>query len=507
MSTSSGSSRRQPPVTGGRTAGPDPAEHVNNGEENIYPGYVACYSKGLPHDDTGEVDPEAYRRLLRAVNSADPADFESVPLDPAGARKLTNPQGGLASNADGIDTTSFTAPPAPRLDSPENSGDMAELYWMALTRDVPFDQFDTDPLVASAAADLSRMSDFRGPKENGVVTTRTLFRGDTPQDRIGPYISQFLLRDVQFGTHHYPQRQDTVQPGRDYVTTFPTWLAVQRGLSRGLAPGDRNRTETRYLRTPRDLSHYVHFDADASPFQPFLNAGLILLRDRAPLDANLPYHWSSNQDGFATFGMPHLFDLVTSVAARALRTTWWQKWYVHRRLRPEAVGGRVHAHLTGLHRYDFLDRELLESEAVQRVFDRNQSHLLPQAYPEGAPTHPSYTAGHATVAAAAATVLKAWFDETAPLADPVQADATGTALVPYEGADAGQLTVGGELNKLAANIAVGRNIAGVHYRSDYSASSRLGEALAIEILRRQKSWFNEDHSLTLTRFDGTSVTI
>ncbi|MFD1150704.1 hypothetical protein [Saccharothrix hoggarensis] len=36
-------------------------EHVNNGEEGDYP-YVANYGKGLPHDEVGEVRPEAYRR-------------------------------------------------------------------------------------------------------------------------------------------------------------------------------------------------------------------------------------------------------------------------------------------------------------------------------------------------------------------------------------------------------------------------------------------------------------
>jgi len=32
-------------------------EHVNNGEEGDYP-FVANYSKGLPHDEVGEVEPE-----------------------------------------------------------------------------------------------------------------------------------------------------------------------------------------------------------------------------------------------------------------------------------------------------------------------------------------------------------------------------------------------------------------------------------------------------------------
>ena len=36
----------------------------------------------------------------------------------------------------------------------------------------------------------------------------------------------------------------------------------------------------------------------------------------------------------------------------------------------------------------------------------------------------------------------------------------------------------GELNKLAANISIGRNMAGVHYFSDYYDSLRMGEEIA-----------------------------
>ncbi len=507
MSITPGKPGRQSSATGVGGSGPASIEHLHNGEENSYPNYVSCFHKGLPHDEFGEVDRQAYRRLLRALASGDPEDFERIPLDAAGGRKLVNPQSGMAANADGIDSTLLTLRPAPRLDSAENSAEMAELYWMALARDVPFDRFGEDPTIGAAAAELSGMSDFRGPQIGAAVTPASIFRGDTPGDLVGPYVSQFLFRDVQFGTHRYRQRQDTVQAGRDYVTTYDTWLRIQRGLVRGLAAADRDRANPRYIRTPRDLTHYVHFDADASPFQPFLNAGLILLEQGAPLDANLPYQWSATQDGFGTFGMPHLFDVVTEVATRALRAVWFQKWFVHRRIRPEAVSGRVHNHLTGRRRYDFLDRELLESEAVRRVFARNQSYLLPQAYPEGSPLHPSYGAGHATAAGACVTVLKAWFDETAIMPNPVQPNQDGTELVPYLGSDAGRITVGGELDKLAANIASGRNMAGVHYRSDFSESVRLGETLAIEIMRRQKPWFNENHSLTLTRFDGQSITI
>ena len=57
-------------------------------------------------------------------------------------------------------------------------------------------------------------------------------------------------------------------------------------------------------------------------------------------------------------------------------------------------------------------------------------------------------------------------------------------LLPYTGSDAGQITVGGELNKLAHNVSFGHGIlAGIHWRQDTDVSIRLGEALAISILR------------------------
>ncbi len=63
------------------------------------------------------------------------------------------------------------------------------------------------------------------------------------------------------------------------------------------------------------------------------------------------------------------------------------------------------------------------------------------------------------------------------------------------------------MNKLAANIALARNAAGVHWRSDYTESLKLGEEIAIRILQEQKLTYNEDHHLSLTKFDGTSITI
>jgi hypothetical protein len=139
------------------------------------------------------------------------------------------------------------------------------------------------------------------------------------------------------------------------------------------------------------------------------------------------------------------------------------------------------------------------------LFSKNGTYLLPMAFPEGCPTHPAYGAGHATVGGACVTVLKALFDESFIIPNPVQAGDDGLSLVPYSGPP---LTVGGELNKLAANVGVGRNIAGVHWRTDATESLRLGEAVAIRFLTEEHECFNEQYTgLSLTKFDGTTVTI
>ena len=178
-----------------------------------------------------------------------------------------------------------------------------------------------------------------------------------------------------------------------------------------------------------------------------------------------------------------------------------------RRLRPEAYGGLVHATLAGLKTYP-VHADVLNSAAVAAVNSAYGTWMLPMAFPEGCPQHPSYGAGHATVAGACVTILKAFFDETFVLPNPVVPSDDGLTLLPYTGPDAGQITVGGELNKVAANVAIGRNIAGVHWRSDYTQSLLLGEALAITILQDQKVTYNElFKGFTFTKFDGTKINV
>jgi hypothetical protein len=99
-------------------------------------------------------------------------------------------------------------------------------------------------------------------------------------------------------------------------------------------------------------------------------------------------------------------------------------------------------------------------------------------------------------------------DESKAIENPVQASADGSTLVLYTGADASSMTVGSELNKLAGNISLFRNAAGVHWRSDYTESVLLGEAVAIRMLQEMSLGFNEDDAFfELTKFDGQKIRI
>ena len=133
--------------------------------------------------------------------------------------------------------------------------------------------------------------------------------------------------------------------------------------------------------------------------------------------------------------------------------------------------------------------------------------MLSQAFPEGSPPHPSYGAGHATVVGAQATILKAFFDETFVLRNTVVPSRDGTRLEPYRGPDRDELTVGGELNKLAWNVAIGRNFAGVHYRSDAEQSILFGEKVAIEFLEQRKETWPESGAFNFTKFNGEKIRI
>jgi hypothetical protein len=474
---------------------------VTNGDEARFPNYIGNFSKGLAHNTIGEVEPASYASLLRAVQNGDPQLFEQIQL--GGTVPLVDPQAGLAFDLEGTDSHQLAIGTPPSVASREMADTAVENYWMALCRDVNFTQYGAEPLTTAAIAELNSLPAFRGPKP---VTRQTLFRGFTPGDILGPYVSQFLLQPFNYGAVPITQLLSTYAPGIDYMTDQTSWLAVQNGQG----PFGSNQVDPnpQHMRNGRGLSAYVHIDV---LYEAYLNACLILVDRGAPLDPNNPYVNSRTQTGFGTFGAPHLKALVAEVSQRALKTVWYVKWFVHRHLRPEEFGGLVHMTKTNQASYP-LHSDVLNSQAVAQVFAKHGTYFMPHAFPEGCPQHPSYGQGHATVAGACSTIVKAWFDDTAPLSSVPgitisQASEDGFSLVPYNGADRDQLTIGGEMNKIAANIGIGRNHAAVHWRHDYADSLPLGEAVAISMLRDMARCWNESFAgFSFTKFDGTRIT-
>jgi len=487
---------------------PQNMQHPTNSDEDLYPNKIGCYSKGLPHNNDGTVVPEAYSAMLKALNSGSNDDFNSIPM--GGDRKLTNPQAGLAFDMEGADSHALLQTPAPAFASREEAAEISENYWMALLRDVPFAQYPINPIANAAAADLTSYgTDFKGAKSGEVVTPHTLFRGLTPGDKLGPYLSQFFYQPCNFGANKLEQQITTAMPAIDYMTSFPEWLAIQRGFNPAL-PQALDPVQ-RYMRNGRDIGQWVHIDV---LFQAYFHGFLVLAGLGAPFDDGNPYSTNPTQVGFGTFGGPHIAALLCEVATRALKTVWYQKWFVHRRLRPEVYAARVDRtlyHDAGYPVHLDILNSLLSGLRLGGYVSTGNA-LLPMAFPEGSPTHPAYGAGHATVAGACVTILKAWFNESTKLVDlgvtPMLASDDGLSFTPYTGADAADLTVGGELNKLASNVALGRNIAGVHWRSDGTESLKLGEQVAIGILREQKACYSETFiGFSLTRFDGSVVIV
>jgi len=237
---------------------------------------------------------------------------------------------------------------------------------------------------------------------------------------------------------------------------------------------------------------------------------LVLGSMGAPDNPGSPYVGARKQNGFGTFGGPDIAATLATAARLALNSVWYQKWWIHLRHRPESGGAIARQILTG--KGNTLDVRLhdnvLNSQAVQASFDRYHDYFLSQPFPEGSPTHPSYPTGHGAVAGACITVLKFFFDGDFVVPNPVVPTNDGLSLVPYTGGDADRLTVTGELNKLANNVSFGHGIhAGIHWRSDTSASIQLGEAVAISMLQDRAATYAEKFTIRFQKIDGSIATI
>jgi hypothetical protein len=465
----------------------------SNGDEARYPDKRASFAKTLPHNDLGEVDAEAFATFVSVLSSGDPNGFEVIPRDRRAETDLNDPQATYAFDLVGLDSAATSLDPPPAFASTLMATEMAEIYWLSLTRDIPFRDYETDPLVAAGVADMNAFTEPLTSGAGATLTPQTVFRGETPGDLIGPYLSQFLWLDIPYGIKTIEQRYT-------FLTDYAEWLDCERGA--------RPRSKIAFDATPRficsasELAEYVHRDFS---FQAYMNAALIMLAlGKDALSPTNPYRGSRTQFGDITLGSKNVLSLVAQAALLGQKGAYFHKWQVHRRLRPECFAGRIETHAAGRRQYD-LHADILQCDAVGRVRAQHETRLLPVAFPEGCPTHPSYPSAHACNAGACATILKAFFDIDYVLPHPVEATADGSALEPWRGAG---LTLGNEIDKLANNIALGRDAAGVHYRSDSIRGLFVGEQQALGLLRDYSRTYNEHFDgFVVRKFNGDRVKI
>lgn len=553
--------------------------HLSNGDEQRYASanYAMSFTKGLEHNnDTGLIQNADDFKAFRSAIDDGKVDAFTTSVRSANDKKRQweAPTAGLVYELQGPDSQSVTMAPAPALKSSEIAYEMAEVYELSLLRDTLLSEFNNTSGNTDIAASIDRLNDIdyditgadgrTRKNDNANITGQTAFRGSSPGVEAGPYLSQFMLLGnksvagednvikgiIQYGALSVDQRVPAAKTNTDFMTEWNDWFNVQNGTD----PQDGNEAEIfgsapidrKFISTPRDLATYVHYDA---LYESYLNACLILLGMKAPSDpgfdklsgsgslylnsldpdiTSLTNRYETHEreaGGFALWGGPHILTLVPEVSTRALKAVRYQKFNNHCRLRPEVLAARIHkaSEIKSTHPLvgnDFSDLETTIQATVNAVQARNASgtKLLPMAFQEGSPMHPSYGAGHATVAGACITILKAYFDTSAVLVNrdgeikfanykdgdlPVAyvPDSTGDAL--DEVSDGTYLTLEGELNKLAANISIGRNMAGVHFYCDYYDSLRMGEKIAIGILEEQALCYKEEpFALSLPTFDG-----
>ena len=490
--------------------------HTTNGDETLAD-RSATYTKCLNQTGFGIVDPAAFALFKAALASGVPTDFEKPGLL-GGTRKQNGPLGAFALTLDGADSQCFgdaVVPKPPKVNSPEYATELMELYWASLLRDVPFTEYETNATAIAAAHELTQLkAHYAGPLEGGKVTPHLLFRGGFTDptkyfagQQFGPYISQFCIHPTNLGAQKMDQRMEAYAPGVDYLTDLGEWQNVQSGVSTPTTtapiPLDPKR---RHMHNGRVLGAFTHVD---ELYQAYLTAYLVLNTLGIGANKTSPYANFKQQQPFGTFGGPDIAATLGAVARAAINAVWYQKWLVHLRHRPESGGGLVHLKKTGLGTTDAqVDPIVLNSFALQLSNLRYGSYLLSQAFPEGSPAHPAYPTGHGTVGGACITVLKFFFDGGASIINPLVPSADGLMLEPYNGTDAGKMTVNGELHKLAHNISFGHGIhPGIHWRSDTDYSILLGEAVALRFLQDQAYTYQENIDIKLTKFDGTQTTI
>jgi hypothetical protein len=426
-------------------------------------------------------------------------------------------------------------PAPPDLSAPELAADMAELFALGLVQDLRAEAlrdphcsvridgatrftmhellcelrnlswFDARVPLAGTGSDRSPdvqpgqmgASQRRALRCNAdfQLTLETLLRGGVVLRGGGPVLSAFWDSDHM---EPHPKPEPGVWPTEE--ATMSEWIGWCAGHSQaGLRlpwadvrprqdPSLGDRAETLH-RTP--------------PARPFHNAALVALARGTDMAPGLPGTWTGSR----------LFSLMAEGEALASRFARAQVSEKGRMPRPAVTAARMTVWLgseegvsvpeSDTHRAAAEELVSAAPNLVHWVSRANRARrgpqrfeaslFLPLAGPERQHLTPSDLGAHAVVAGVLATLVKAVFDTSRRTQ--LQAVGQGGKVLALED----------QIDRLAANIGLMRCVTGGYFPAENIQDLRLGQAIALHLLRDRLEQDNRSAQMGLRDFDGKSL--
>ena len=492
--------------------------------------FRGVFTKGFvghtgPNNEVRNPDKSSYELFISGLKTRDLSKINTVCTT---SKRLADPFCLFDLEVEGKFRESYSIPLAPTVISQQGAAELLEVYTMALLRDCELGLLDPSS---------SRYSTYTNDQKNlvkkyidimnnegitthlqcpvdstGKITPGLLYRGKSNGDKIGPYLSQFLYYPAYLGNFRALQQFMLIDASLNKIDLITNNFGLNesyvKDLLEGVGKTSNLNLKIGYIQTIRDLAIYINRD---EIWQAFFNAAVILL------DAGVRPGFFSEirkdpRGRFINLGVVDLYNLMMKAIKLAMNAAWVWKWHQLKQ-RPEEMAYQVH--LTKKYPTDpsavpFPDLLLNSQILTDIATNNNGKYLMPLAYSQGSPYHPSYPAGHATIAGAATTILKAWFNCDSGIQAFIS-DPSGLDLdVYYQGAGSTAfvfLKIGDELDKLASNCSISRNFAGIHYRSDAEGGILLGEKVAIDLLKDEVYKYKDKTCFRFRRRDGTVAEI
>lgn len=429
-------------------------------------------------------------------------------------------------------------PEVPRMTASELAADMAEVFALGLVQDMrtnaltnphqvvridnrtrftmhellcelrTLSWFDalvpralTDPAPQGSLAGSGDADHRRATRRNGdgQLTLQTLLRGGVALRCGGPVLSAFWDCD-----HVVRPAIDPAEdcPGEEApMSAWLGWCARQSQAGLHLPGADAPVSRQGNL---GDRAAALHGTPAARPFH---NAALAALARGSEIDPGLQPagRWTG----------PRLLALMAEAETLARRFAKVNAGRPNRLPRPAVTAAQMTVWLAQDERHAVTQGALYKEAAdelascapgllswvsranqVRRGEQRfEQSLFLPLSRPECQHRNPSDLAAHVIVAGALATLIKAVFDTSR------------RAHLKMIGQTDPALALADQIDRLAANIALMRCVSGGYFPAENHQDLRLGEAIALQLLRQRLTDDNRSAALSFRDFDGRSLQI